>query len=109
MAAPAFRVASVMALGRGAAHQLDLPEGDELRRAISVGFDVVAQDRGALRAHVTVHNKVSREEASATLGALRASFTPWDGQGVALRLWHYRGESWEPAGRFAFADQAVRR
>ena len=105
MEPPPFRVASVMALGRGAALRLDLPAGDGLRRAIGAGFDVAAQDRGRLRAHVTVQNKVSREEAAQTLETLRAGFAPWDGHGAALRLWRYRGGPWEAAGRFAFGGE----
>lgn len=101
-APPPFRVRSVMALGRGAALRLDLPAGDGLRAAIGAGFEVAAQDRGRLRAHVTVQNKVSREEAAATLEALRATFAPWDGHATALLLWWYRGGPWEAAGRFAF-------
>ena len=106
---PPFQVASVMALGRGAALRLDLPAGDGLRRAIGAGFDVVAQDRGRLRAHVTVQNKVSREEAAETLEMLRAGFAPWDGHGAALRLWRYRGGPWEASGRFAFAREEASR
>ena len=102
-APPRFRVASIMPLGRGAAYRLDLPGGDALRRAIGAGFEVAAQDRGRPRAHVTVQNKVSREEAAATLEALRGGFVPWDGEAAALRLWWYRGGPWEAAGRFAFA------
>lgn len=100
---PAFRVASVMPLGRGAAYRLDLPAGDALRREIGAGFTLTAQDRGGLRVHVTVQNKVSREEAQATLETLRAGFTPWDGQAHALRLWWYRGGPWEEVGRYPFA------
>lgn len=102
-AAPAFRVASVMALGRGAAYRLDWPAGDGLRQAIGAGFELAAQDRGKHRAHVTVQNKVSRAEADETLKMLHATFVPWDGHGAALRLWWYRGGPWEEAGRFPFA------
>ena len=105
-APPPFHVASVMALGRGAAYRLDLPAGDGLRRAIGAGFELAAQDRGRLRAHVTVQNKVSAEEAAITLEILRASFAPWDGHGAALRLWRYRGGPWEAAGRFTFRGAA---
>ncbi|WP_299817432.1 2'-5' RNA ligase family protein [uncultured Jannaschia sp.] len=101
---PAFRVASVMPLGRGAAYRLDLPAGDTLKREIGAGFELTAQDRGGLRAHVTVQNKVSRETATATLEALRASFAPWDGEAVALRLWWYRGGPWDAAGRYPFDE-----
>lgn len=95
-----FRVTGILPLGRGAAYRLDLPGGDALRTRIARGFDRVDQDRGGLRAHVTVQNKVAREEAAATVAALRAEFVPWDGEGVALALWHYRGGPWEAAGRF---------
>ena len=101
-APPGFRVVSVMPLGRGAAYRLDLPAGAALRRRVGAGFDVAAQDRGGLAPHVTVQNKVGREEAAATLEALRVGFAPWDGHVAALRLWHYRGGPWEAAGRFAF-------
>ena len=100
---PPFRVREVMALGRGAALRLDLPAGDALRAAIAEGFETVAQDRGRLRAHVTVQNKVPAEVAEATLATLRAQFDPWDGQFTALRLWWYRGGPWEAAGRYPFA------
>ena len=83
MAPQTFRVASIMALGGGAAYRPDRPGCDALRRTIGAGFDVVAQDRRPLRVHVTVQNEVTREEVAA---ALRASFTPWARQGIALRL-----------------------
>ena len=102
--APRFRVVSVMALGRGAAYEIDLPSGDELRQAIGAGFEIVAQDKGRLNAHVTVQNKVERAEAEETLDILRRNFTPWDGYGTALRLWRYLGGPWDAAGRFPFAD-----
>ena len=81
MVPPAFRVASVMALGKGAAYRLDLPAGDRLRRAIGGGFEIAAQDNGRLRAHVTVQNKVSPEEAAATLDLLRADLHALGGAG----------------------------
>ena len=105
-AAARFRVASHHAAGgRARAYRLDLPEGDALRGAIGAGLEVAAQDRGRLRAHVTVQNKVSREEAAATLIALRGGFVPWDGEAAALRLWWYRGGPWEAVGRYAFAGE----
>lgn len=102
---PSFRVASVMPLGkRGVAYRLDLPAGNGLRRDIGAGFELVPQDRGRLRAHLTVQNKVPPEEAAETLETLRATFVPWDGYGTSLRLWWYRGGPWEAAGQFPFAD-----
>jgi hypothetical protein len=51
---------------------------------------------------VTVQNKVSPEEARATLATLQARFTAWEVRGEGLLLWHYRGGPWEEAGRFPF-------
>ncbi|CUH39546.1 hypothetical protein JSE7799_02273 [Jannaschia seosinensis] len=103
--APPFRVVSVMPLGRGAAYRLEMPALGPLRSRISDGFEIVPQDRGAQRPHVTVQNKVSPEEAKATMRTLQAGFVPWDGHGTALRLWWYRGGPWEAAGRHAFAER----
>ena len=105
--APPFRVTSIMALGRGAAYRLDLPAGGGLRKRIGAGFDLVAQDRGGFRPHVTVQNKVARDIAAVTLQTLQAGFVPWNGHGAALRLWWYRGGPWEEAGRFDFAPAAA--
>ena len=79
-APPHFRVASVMALGRGAAYRLDLLAGNELRRAIGAGFEAVVQDCGALRAHVMVQNKVSSARRSESAW-MRASRQPGSGAG----------------------------
>lgn len=94
-----FTVAGVMALSRGCAYRLVLPGGDGLRDAIGHGIDRIPQDRGRLRAHVTIQNKVSRDVAAVTLQAVQAGFVPWDGRIEALRLWRYLGGPWDPVLR----------
>jgi hypothetical protein len=95
-----FRVATVMSLGGGVAYGLDMPGVEALRGRIMARDDRIAQDRGRLRAHVTIQNKVDRRRAAVTLQAVQAGFLPWQGRGEALRLWRYLGGPWEEAGRF---------
>ncbi|MEM7487977.1 MAG: 2'-5' RNA ligase family protein [Pseudomonadota bacterium] len=99
-----FRVVAPMRLGGGVAYRLDLPGGTALRDRIGAGMDRTAQDRGGLRSHVTVQNKVSREVAAATYQGLAAGFAPWNGRMEALRLWRYLGGPWEAVGTFPFCD-----
>ncbi|WGH77715.1 2'-5' RNA ligase family protein [Jannaschia ovalis] len=98
-----FAVAGIMPLGRGCAYRLELPGGTALRDRVGRGIDRKPQDRGRLRAHVTIQNKVARDVAAVTLQAVQAGFVPWDGRIDALRLWRYQGGPWEAAGRFALA------
>ena len=100
---PPVHVAEVMALARrGAAYRLEVPGLEALRRRIGAGFELAPQDRGRRKPHVTVQNRVGPEEAERTLATLRARFAPFDGRGVGLDLWWYRGGPWQAAGAFAF-------
>ncbi|WP_308916333.1 2'-5' RNA ligase family protein [Jannaschia sp. LMIT008] len=99
-----FTATEVMALSnRGAAYRLDVPGFDALRNRIGAGFDLIPQDRGRRRPHVTVQNKVDPETAAATLAELRDGFAPFTGRAMGLDLWYYRGGPWERCATHAFA------
>jgi hypothetical protein len=102
-----FRVATVMSLGGGVAFRLEVPGIEAVRGRILNPDDRIAQDRGRIRPHVTVQNKVDRTRAAVTLQAVQAGFAPWDGEGRALRLWRYMRGPWEAAGRFELRGAAA--
>jgi 2'-5' RNA ligase len=89
-------------LGRGVAFTVESPALVQLRGLLASAWHGLLgpQDRQGFRPHVTVQNKVEPADARALLAALEGGFAPWDGQGVSLLLWHYRGGPWEPAGEF---------
>ena len=96
-----FGTAPPRALGRrGVAYFLDCPAAPRLKRRLARGWDLALtdQDRGGMRPHVTVQNKVDPETAAATLAALAARGAPPPGRFEALALWRYRGGPWEAEG-----------
>lgn len=98
-----FTMAEARSLGRGVALAIDCPALVRLRAGLATAFAdrLTAQDRQGYRPHATVQNKVSGEEARATLRAVEA-LLPIAGRIEGLALWHYRGGPWEEAGRFPF-------
>ncbi|MCG7360655.1 2'-5' RNA ligase family protein [Roseomonas sp. ACRSG] len=99
---PVLRFAGLRSLGRGLAFTVESPALVQLRGLLASAWHGLLgpQDRQGFRPHVTVQNKVEPATARALLAELEAGFTPWEGQGVSLLLWHYRGGPWEPAGSF---------
>jgi 2'-5' RNA ligase len=97
-----LRFSGLRSLGRGVAITVESPPLLRLRGLLAASWhDMLgAQDRHGFRPHVTVQNKVEPAAARALLAGLEAGFTPWEGTGQALLLWHYRGGPWEPAGAF---------
>lgn len=97
-----YRVATLLDLGGGVAYGLEVPGLAAVHRMLQDLWagDLGAQDRQALRPHVTVQNKVDRATAERSLAALGARFAPWDGHAPRLDLWHYRGGPWEAARTF---------
>ncbi|GAB5376119.1 MAG: hypothetical protein AcusKO_25810 [Acuticoccus sp.] len=67
------------------------------------------QDREKFRPHITVQNKVSPQEAHATLDHLAATFTPFSATAEGLQLWWYRGGPWQPLAAVPFACPRRRR
>jgi 2'-5' RNA ligase len=99
---PALCFAGLRSLGRGVAFTVESPALTQLRGLLAGAWHGLLgpQDRQGFRPHVTVQNKVEPAAARALLAELEAGFAPWEGQGVSLLLWHYRGGPWEPAGEF---------
>lgn len=102
--APALTVAEPFALGHGVAYRLRSEELAAVREEVARAFRGVltAQDARRWRPHLTVQNKVGRDEARATLAALTAEHSPYDTEVTGLALWHYRGGPWESAGDVTF-------
>ena len=96
-ARPPVRVEAPFPLGSGVGFRLGSPDLAALRATLARDWApwLSPQDRQGYRAHVTVQNKVSPEEARLTLRRLAAGFVPFDTEGAALRLWRYLGGPWE--------------
>nr|WP_321986250.1 2'-5' RNA ligase family protein [uncultured Lichenicoccus sp.] len=99
---PAILVQPPRSLGAGVAFPLASPALLDLRARLARDWEswLTAQDRQGYRPHVTVQNKVSRQEAADTLARLAAGFVPWRTEGMALRLWRYLGGPWEALEQF---------
>ena len=103
---PAFAldVGGVQRLGRGTALRVHAPELAALHAALSAAWQpwLTAQDRQPLRAHVTVQNRVSPEQARDTAQLLERTVEPWAGRALGVDLWTYLGGPWSHLRRLAF-------
>ena len=100
-------VEGLRSLGRGVAYRLTAPPAAALRARIARRFrgQLTAQDQAGWAPHITVQNKVSREQAAATLAAL-AGAAPPPATATGLALWRYRGGPWDPVNTWTFAGPA---
>lgn len=91
---------------RGVAIALDCPSAKGLKRRLAGEFDfaLTPQDRGGMRPHVTIQNKVTPDVAGMTLATVRAGWSPRQGTFRGLALWRYLGGPWEPAGDWTFRE-----
>lgn len=91
-------------LGRGVALRVESPELAAVRGRLAQQFadHLTPQDAQGYRPHATLQNKVSPDEARATMARLQTTFAPRTGQVDGLDLWRYRGGPWEAAGTFRF-------
>ena len=101
-------VTAPFGLGRGVAFRLRAPGLEQARAVLAHDWAdwLTAQDAQGYRPHVTVQNKVSPEQARATLDRLRHGFVPFQTQAVAWLLWRYLGGPWEALERVALVDEA---
>jgi 2'-5' RNA ligase len=97
-------ISRVRSLGRGVAYELQSEPLAALRNCLARRWSpwLTPQDRQPFKAHVTVQNKVSPDEARRTLAILTAAFTPHPISGVGLDLWRYLGGPWEHLREFLF-------
>jgi 2'-5' RNA ligase len=105
---PAFPVAvtGLQPLGRGVAYRLRSAELAAVHAGLRARWEpwLTRQDAQPFRPHVTVQNKVTPQEARATLARLEAGFAPREVTATGLALWAYAGGPWEPLSRFPFAE-----
>lgn len=111
-AAPRGMVKGVMDLGKGTAIALDAPQLLGLRTVIAEHFhgSLTVQDLHEPRPHITIQNKVTKEQARALQARLDPVLAPWIARGPfvfpALELWHYRGGPWGRVKTCAFRGRA---
>ena len=103
-ARPAATVAGLINLGGGVAYRVLSPELDTIREAIADRFhgSLTAQDAGRWRAHVTIQNKVTPQEAKALFDRLERDFRPRALAIHGLALHRYLDGPWGSLGRWAF-------
>lgn len=94
----------VRSLGRGVAVEVRSPELLEVRGQLAARWNgwLGAQDRQGYRPHVTIQNKVTKEDARALFEALAPDWRCLEGRALGLELWRYAGGPWLPAGSFRF-------
>ncbi|MFM7403044.1 MAG: 2'-5' RNA ligase family protein [Erythrobacter sp.] len=111
-AAPQGAAKGVMDLGKGTAIALEAPQLLSLRGLIAEHFhgSLTAQDLHEPRPHITIQNKVTKEEARALQASLAPTLAAWAAKGAftfpALELWHYRGGPWDLVKTCAFRGRA---
>lgn len=104
---PKGRVAGLMNLGKGTAIALESRELLEIRALIADHFrgSLTAQDLHKPRLHITIQNKVGKEDAAALQAELQGRIEARDFVFPALELHIYRGGPWEFVKRCAFRRQ----
>lgn len=111
-APPEGAVKGVMDLGKGTAIALDAPQLLVLRAMIAAHFhgSLTDQDLHEPRPHITLQNKVTKDEARSLQAHLGPVLAPWIAKGrftfPALELWLYRGGPWERVKTFALRGRA---
>lgn len=101
---PAARLTDVMLLGRGVAYRVESPVLCDMREHIATVFehDLIPQDQGQPRLHITVQNKVEPAEAKRLHASLSVQFRPRALAIAGLAAWHYLGGPWQLAGQVKF-------
>lgn len=105
---PPFRVGlpELKHWGKGVFITLKSPELLAVRTALAEQWSdwLTTQDRQGYRPHVTIQNKVPREEAKLLHETLSASWQTLEGKALGLHLWRYEGGPWSSLERFTFSD-----
>ncbi|MDD3798400.1 MAG: 2'-5' RNA ligase family protein [Novosphingobium sp.] len=101
---PPARLDGLMDLGKGTALAIESRGMLAIREAIADRFHgaLTAQDRHEPRLHITIQNKVTREEARALQDELSDRIAPRDFRFRGLEMHIYRGGPWEFVHRWAF-------
>jgi len=103
-AAPEGMVCGLMDLGKGTAIALESPPLLSLRGLIAEHFhgSLTAQDLHEPRPHITIQNKVTKEEARMLQAELAPAIQPRAFTFPALELHLYQGGPWHLIKRCAF-------
>lgn len=91
-------------LGKGSAMTIESEELLRLRNALAKFWqeDLTAQDKQKFQPHITVQNKVAPDEARELYEKLSSAWTPKNGTGEGLTLWHYVAPRWKLEREFSF-------
>lgn len=103
-APPSVEITGLLDLGKGTAIALQSPALLELRSIISEHFhgSLTDQDLHTPRLHITIQNKVSKDEARALQASLSPTIEPRGFEIPAFELHRYLGGPWELVKTFAF-------
>lgn len=101
---PQARLSQVMSLGRGVAFRVESPDLLVMRDHIAAAFehDLIPQDQGNPRLHITVQNKVEPAIAKVLHMTLSADFRPRPLAIAGLGAWYYLGGPWQLAAQVKF-------
>lgn len=97
-------VTEIRHLGAGVAFALASVELEQLRDEVHRHFSpwLTRQDSAKWQPHITVQNKVSKEQADTLYETLSATFSPQVISVTGFDLWRYRGGPWEAAASYPF-------
>ncbi|AWW74385.1 hypothetical protein CD351_08095 [Erythrobacter sp. KY5] len=107
-APPEGRITGLLDFGKGTAIRLEAPGLLAVRRIIAEHFHgmLTDQDLHEPRPHITIQNKVSKDEARALQAELSPQLDPWIERGwfafPALELHLYEGGPWKEVKRMPF-------
>jgi hypothetical protein len=101
---PRAQIADVIDLGAGTAFRVKSEELEDIRHDLAAAFRglLIPQDQAGWRPHITIQNKVERQEAKRLQQQLRATFQPRPLVIKGLASWRYLGGPWEPLKSYAF-------
>lgn len=91
--------------GKGVFAPLESPDLLRLRERLAERWRslLTPQDRQSFRPHVTVQNKVPKDEARGLYDALSPDWQTLTGNALGLSLWRYAGGPWTFAESFDFS------
>ena len=103
-APPQARITGLLDFGKGTAIRLESPQLLTLRRGIADHFhgNLTDQDLHEPRPHITIQNKVTKEEARALQAELGPTIVERRFAFTALELHRYLGGPWELVKRMPF-------
>lgn len=106
---PSGQLSELMFLGRGVAYRIESPTLLTMRERIAEWFadDLIPQDQGRPRLHITIQNKVEAPVARLLHAALAAEFRPRPLSITGLAAWHYLAGPWQLARRYSFTGKAA--